>query len=203
MPAKLLAERLHRIGMRISTMNEGNMPPAAASVPAWQGVHHLALATPSLDATVRFYCGVLGMRLLMTRRAPNGDPHLFIDAGGGATLHFWQSAEAELFRRPLAHRGTVPGALQHLSLRLPDEPSLVATRDRLRAAGVEVTDLIDQGLVRLCFFRDPNGMQLEAACWLDDLTAQPVDYADQTRFADPDPVPAVRELIAAAQPTNR
>jgi catechol 2,3-dioxygenase-like lactoylglutathione lyase family enzyme len=158
----------------------------------------LALATPDLEGTVRFYCGLLGMRLLMTRRAPNGDPHLFIDAGGGATLHFWQSAEAEIFARPLGFRGFIPGALQHISLRLPDEATLVALQARLRGANVEVTDIVDQGPVRLCLFLDNNGILLEAACWLEDYTALPVDAADPERFADPDPVPAVTELLAAA-----
>jgi len=30
--------------------------------PRWRGVNHLALVTPDMDATVRFYHGVLGMR---------------------------------------------------------------------------------------------------------------------------------------------
>lgn len=171
-------------------------PEATATPPPWQGVHHLALATADLDATVRFYCGLLGMRLLLTRRAPNGDPHLFIDAGGGATLHFWQTSEAEIFRRPLGHRGYVPGAMQHLSLRLPGEAALRQLQARLRQAGVEVSEIIDQEPVRLFFFLDNNGIPLEAACWLDDLTAQAVAYDDPRRFADPDPVPAVRELIS-------
>ena len=30
----------------------------------WRGVNHLALITNDMDATVRFYDGVLGMRLV-------------------------------------------------------------------------------------------------------------------------------------------
>ena len=32
----------------------------------WRGVHHLALVTDDMDATVRFWHGVLGARLIST-----------------------------------------------------------------------------------------------------------------------------------------
>ena len=35
-------------------------------VPHWRGINHLALITADMDATVRFYAGVLGMRLAAT-----------------------------------------------------------------------------------------------------------------------------------------
>ncbi|HEX5503707.1 MAG TPA: VOC family protein [Thermomicrobiales bacterium] len=164
--------------------------------PPWQGAHHLALVARDLDATVRFYCGVLGMRVVFTGRGPrDGRQHLFIDAGGAAALHFFAVHDATIFTQSHDARGAfVPGALQHLALRLPDEAALGALRDRLRAAGVAVTELYQQGPVRLCFFEDPDGILLEASCWLDDPTARPVDYADHRFFTDPDPVPAVREL---------
>lgn len=177
-------------------MSTSAVMPEAPSIPDWQGVHHLALATPDLEATVRFYCGGLGMRLLLTRRSPDGQPHLFIDAGGGATLHFWQAPAAEIFTQPPARRGVLPGALQHLSFRLPDEAALAALQARLRLAGIEVSDIIEQAPVRFCIFMDNNGIQLEAACWLDDLTARPVNPADPALFADPDPAPAVIALLA-------
>ena len=57
-----------------------------------------------------------------------------------------------------------------------------------------VTDLFDQGPGRLCFLEDNNGLLPEPTCWLDDPTNRPVDDADRRLFADPEPVPAVKEL---------
>jgi hypothetical protein len=33
------------------------------AIPPWRGFHHVALVTPDLDATIRFYGGVVGMRV--------------------------------------------------------------------------------------------------------------------------------------------
>jgi catechol 2,3-dioxygenase-like lactoylglutathione lyase family enzyme len=154
-------------------------PPGPAVPPPWQGIHHLALATRDLDATVRFYRDVLGMPVLLEPPSrPDGPRHLFIDAGGGAALHFWEVPEAAIFAQPLEPGPPVfvPGALQHLALKLPDEAALQALRERLRAAGVEATDLFQQGSVRLCFFHDNNGLVLEAACWLADPTRPSDDF---------------------------
>jgi catechol 2,3-dioxygenase-like lactoylglutathione lyase family enzyme len=40
--------------------------PADKAGPRWRGVNHLALATPDMDATVRFYHGVLRARVVST-----------------------------------------------------------------------------------------------------------------------------------------
>ena len=37
--------------------------------PRWSGINHLALVTPDMDATVRFYAGTLGMRVVATTMA--------------------------------------------------------------------------------------------------------------------------------------
>ncbi|HEY8601150.1 MAG TPA: VOC family protein [Thermomicrobiales bacterium] len=174
-----------------------NLDTASEPALPWSGLHHLALATRDLDATIRFYSGILGMRVLFARRLPDGTRHLFIDLGGGATLHFWEVATAEIYTQPPQPEVFVPGALQHLALRLPDEAALRALQSRLRVAGVGVTDIFEQaGLVRLCFFEDNNGIALEASCWLTDLTALPVDHGDTQRFADPATLSVLAEIDA-------
>ena len=50
--------------------------------------------------------------------------------------------------------------------------------------------------MRSIYFTDPNGIALEASWWVDDATGRDADYGDDGLFADPDPVPAVRELMA-------
>ena len=47
---------------------------------------------------------------------------------------------------------------------------------------------------RSIYFTDPNGIALEASWWVHDATAADEGYADPGRFADPNPVAAVREL---------
>ncbi len=89
-----------------------------------------------------------------------------------------------------------PRAVQfdHLSFNLPDEHALLDLRDRLKAAGCEVTDVVDHGFIRSIYFTDPNGIALEASWWALDATGRPADYGDERLFSDPDPVPAVREI---------
>jgi catechol-2,3-dioxygenase len=82
----------------------------------------------------------------------------------------------------------------HLSFNLADEHALEELQARIKAAGSEVTDVVDHGFIRSIYFTDPNGIALEASWWVTDATGREADYADSTLFSDPDPVPAVREL---------
>lgn len=162
---------------------------ADSAAPPWQGIHHLALATPDLDATIAFYQGVLGMAVLPAGPVGGAGPrHLFVDTGG-ALLHFWETPAAEIFAAPWERGRWVPGALQHLALRLPDEAALRELRSRLQTAGVEVSDVLSVGPALVVLFHDNNGMMLEATYGTD----------ESATGRDPRTVPAPK---AGAEPTS-
>jgi catechol 2,3-dioxygenase-like lactoylglutathione lyase family enzyme len=161
----------------------------------WRGVHHLALVTPDMDATVRFWHGVLDARLVATIGTP-AFKHYFFEIGPGNTVAFFEYAGQHLatYAKPAGVPYDQASQFDHLSMNLPDEDALLRLHARLKDHGCEVTDVIDHGFLRSIYFSDPNGIALEASWWSLDATARPVDYADDRLFADADPVPAVREL---------
>lgn len=159
--------------------------------PAWSGINHLALVTTDMDATVRFYHGVLGARLVATIGTPDFR-HYFFEFGSECTVAFFEYADADLDRFTKIAGVPDPRAPQfdHLSLNLPDEQALESLQKRLEAHNCEVTEVIDHNFIRSIYFTDPNGIALEASWWVRDVTKPD----DEGLFADPSPVPAVREL---------
>src|SRR5579862_5564052 len=176
-------------------MADAHSGEPSEEAPRWRGINHLALVTTDMDATVRFYHGVLGARLVADLAAPNFR-HYFFEIGTGNTVAFFEYKDAPV--EPFAKPAGVPDprAIQfdHVSFNLPDEDALLELRRRLKEAGSEVTDVVDHGFLRSVYFTDPNGIALEASWWVTDPTGRPADYADDGLFADPDPVPAVVEL---------
>jgi catechol 2,3-dioxygenase-like lactoylglutathione lyase family enzyme len=164
----------------------------------WRGINHLALITTDMDATVRFYHGVLGARLVATIGKPEFR-HYFFEFGPQCTVAFFEYAGADL--EPFIKAAGVPdpraAQFDHLALNLPDEDALHDLRRRLKSAGGEVTDVIDHGSVRSIYFTDPNGIALEASWWVLDPTGRSSDYGDDRFFADANPVPAFQELLKA------
>ena len=166
--------------------------------PRWRGINHLALVTPDMDATVRFYHGVLGMRLVATLMA-GPMRHYFFEMGPENTVAFFEWKGAPTMAKQAGVPVPGPVQLDHLSFNLPDEAALVALRERVLAAGCEITEVVDHDIMRSVYFTDPNGIALEASWWAVDVTGRPADYADKRVFADPDPVPAVRELVTEGE----
>jgi catechol 2,3-dioxygenase-like lactoylglutathione lyase family enzyme len=161
----------------------------------WRGINHLALVTNDMDATVRFYHGVLGARLVATLGTP-AFRHYFFSFGNETTVAFFEYADSpvEAFAKPAGVPD--PRAIQfdHLSFNLPDEEALLALRERVKRAGSEITDVVDHGIIRSVYFTDPNGIALEASWWTLDATGRDADYGDDRVFADRTPVAAVTEL---------
>lgn len=91
------------------------LPPQAVVT---GGVDHLALICSDLDATIRFYTEVLGMRLtkVMTNRDEPTSTHIFLDMGGGNQLAFFDFPEKGPARTV---RGV--GSMHHVALKATPE----------------------------------------------------------------------------------
>ncbi|HEX3607225.1 MAG TPA: VOC family protein [Candidatus Dormibacteraeota bacterium] len=183
------------------SVSDGSTRTASAAIqemprPPWRGVNHLALITPDMDATVRFYHGILGMRLVATVMA-GPMRHYFFEIAPGNTVAFFEWQGSDTFRKPAGWRVEQALQLDHLSFNIPDHQALLDLQARLQEAGVEVTEEVDHGFIHSIYFTDPNGIALEASFWLADATARPED--DRGAFMDPDPVAAVRELLEAGR----
>jgi catechol 2,3-dioxygenase-like lactoylglutathione lyase family enzyme len=178
-----------------ATADTVNPDAVNADAVHWRGVHHLALVTGDMDATVRFWHGVLDARLVATL-ATMAFRHYFFEVAPGNTVAFFEYAGQPLdtFAKPAGVPYEKAAQFDHLSLHLPDEDALLRLRERLKAHDCEVTDVVDHGFLRSIYFTDNNGIALEASFWTLDVTGRPTDHGDRRLFSDPDPVPAVREL---------
>ena len=142
------------------------------------GIDHVAVNTNDMEATLRFYCGILGMRLARTSRTGDGRRHYNIEIGGGNAFAFFDGAE-----RPT---DAIPQYLNHFALPVATESEFDEAYKSLQEHGVDVTEIIERGYGKTFYFHDPNGIrlqiELQTSEGTDDLTG------------DPDPVPMVHEL---------
>ena len=106
----------------------------AAEAPHWRGINHLALVTGDMDATVRFYHGVLGARLVATIGTPDFR-HYFFDFGDQNTVAFFEYRDKQVasFTKPAGIPDPRAPQFDHLSFNLPDEDALLALRSTLKS----------------------------------------------------------------------
>jgi catechol 2,3-dioxygenase-like lactoylglutathione lyase family enzyme len=134
----------------------------------WCELHHLALATRDLEATIRFYTDILGM--YAADIAPANPIHgrtCTIKSSPNATseLHFFEQADAHPIQldSEMLQRLMFPTVgLHHIAFALPDAAAGVRLQERLQVASIPMTPVMDQGDVYNLLFHDNNGLLLEA-----------------------------------------
>jgi len=165
----------------------------------FRGINHLALVCRDMGRTVDFYTKVLGMPLIKTIELPAGmGQHFFFDCGGDDALAFFWFPDAPDgipgVSAPAARpdRGSLTsavGSMNHVAFSVPPE-RIDEYRDRLRAAGVDCTDVANHDdtewgvsdemhpgvFVRSIYFQDPDGILLEFACWTRELGPADVSH---------------------------
>jgi catechol 2,3-dioxygenase-like lactoylglutathione lyase family enzyme len=118
-----------------------------------RGLHHTALISSDVEATINFYQGLLGFPLteLIENRDYEGSSHFFFDIGNGNLLAFFDFPGLDV-----GPYKEVLGGLHHVAISV--DPSLwedlVA---RLREAGV---DHVIHSEVSV-YFQDPDGARIE------------------------------------------
>jgi catechol 2,3-dioxygenase-like lactoylglutathione lyase family enzyme len=127
---------------------QGERPASSA-----RGLHHTALISSDVEATVRFYQGVLEFPLteVIENRDYPGSTHFFFDIGNGNLLAFFDFPGLDV--GPYAE---VLGGLHHVAISV--EP---ARWDHLvkRLEDAEVSHEVHSGVS--VYFLDPDGARIE------------------------------------------
>ena len=132
-----------------------------------QKIHHVAYRCKDAKETVDWYVKHLDMKFVLaiaenevpSTKAPDPYMHVFLDAGDGNVLAFFELPS----QPPMDRDRNTPAWVQHLALKVDSMDTLLATKARLEAAGIEVVAPTDPTNYKsICFF-DPTGRRLELA----------------------------------------
>jgi catechol 2,3-dioxygenase-like lactoylglutathione lyase family enzyme len=130
-------------------------------------IHHVAYRCRDARETVHWYGTHLGMDFVLaiaedrvpSTHAPDPYMHVFLDAGGGNILAFF-----ELPNSPAMGRDTnTPDWVQHIAFKVADEAALLERKAALEAAGLAVVGPTDHTLFKSIYFFDPSGHRIELA----------------------------------------
>ena len=130
-------------------------------------IHHVAYRCRDAKETVDFYRNVLGMefRLAIAEdKVPStGEPdpymHVFLDAGGGNVLAFFELPNSPEMDRD---RNT-PEWVQHIAFEVDSPEALMRYKRRIEEAGIDVVGPTNHGIFDSIYFFDPNGHRMELA----------------------------------------
>ena len=130
-------------------------------------IHHVAYRCRDANETVEWYRKHLDMDFVLaiaedhvpSTHAPDPYMHLFMDAGGGNVLAFFELPNSpEMGRDP-----NTPEWVQHIALQVDSVEVLESAKARLEAAGIPVIGITDHTIFKSIYFFDPNGHRLELA----------------------------------------
>lgn len=147
-------------------------------------IHHVAYRCIDARQTVQWYEQHLGMKFVLaiaedrvpSTQEPDPYMHVFLDAGGGNVLAFFELPNSA----PMGRDPNTPAWVQHLALEVDSVETLLATKARLQAAGIDVVGPTDHTIFKSIYFFDPNGHRLELA--VNTGTAQMFERLDEVKW---------------------
>ncbi len=131
-------------------------------------IHHVAYRCKDAKETVEWYGRNLNMDFVLaiaedhvpSTHEPDPYMHLFLDAGNGNVLAFFELPTKPEMGRDL----NTPVWTQHLAFKVADRETLIAFKEKLEKNGVEVLGVTNHEIFHSIYFFDPSGHRLELAC---------------------------------------
>ena len=153
------------------------------------GLFHVAIKTNDLDATVKFYTEVLGLKFshalgddhVPSTKRYSPHIHIFFEMEDGSSIAFFECPKDPGSMKDMAS----PDWIQHFAFEVESPEALMEGKRRLESKGVEVLGPVDHGFLRSIYFFDPSGHRLEFTAW----TVERSEYAKFEKHA-----PEVLEL---------
>ena len=147
-------------------------------------IHHVAYRCHDARATVEWYRKHLDMEFVLaiaedrvpSTKAPDPYMHLFMDAGNGNILAFFEIPNSP----PMGRDPNTPDWVQHIAFKVESEAVLAEAKARLEAAGIPVVGITDHTIFKSIYFYDPNGHRLELAA--DTATPEQMKKLDDVKW---------------------
>jgi catechol 2,3-dioxygenase-like lactoylglutathione lyase family enzyme len=148
-------------------------------------IHHVAYRCKDAKETVEWYVKHLNMDFVLaiaedqvpSTKAPDPYMHVFLDAGQGNVLAFFELPNSPEMGRDL----NTPTWVQHLAFKVDSLEELLAFKEHLVAHGIDVIGVTDHTIFKSIYFFDPNGHRLEVAC--DTGTPEMHQQLDEVKWA--------------------
>ena len=130
-----------------------------------QRIHHVAYRCHDAKETVEFYQRVLNMDFVLaiaedkvpSTKEPDPYMHLFMDAGNGSILAFFELPNSPEMGRDQ----NTPEWVQHIAFEVKDMAALLEAKELAEAEGLDVLGPTNHGIFKSIYFFDPNGHRLE------------------------------------------
>ena len=139
------------------------VPVITAEMALKHGLHHITAIGSNIQRTQAFFGELLGMRRVkMTNNFddPNS-AHWYWGAGEGKPGTLITYFERQPAKERRARMGT--GQTHHFALAVPDEETQLEWREKLIAAGLRVSPVMDRVYFKSIYTNDPDGHIVELA----------------------------------------